>query len=166
MLISLMGCGIGDFDVERGISEQRVPGNALSGLLETFFDAPIPMNVNIEEETAARDTGPAKAARLTRLDFRITPSAMAAPDQDDFSFLQSVTVYVESTRAGSSLARQKIAEALDIEATAALRFRTLGSVDLLPYTQEGARFVSEAQGSAPADDVTFAGSFTVTVELF
>jgi hypothetical protein len=164
--VGLSGCGIGDFDVERGISEQRVPGNALSALLETFFDMPIPMNVNLEEETAARDSGPAQSAHLTRLDFRVTASAMSTPDKDDFSFLRSVTVFIESTRAGSTLPRQKIAEAEDIQASVALSFRTFDRVDVLPYTEEGARFVSEAQASAPPDDVTFDGSFTVSVELF
>jgi hypothetical protein len=164
--LALCGCGIADFDVERGISEQRVPGNALSGLLETFFDTPIPMNVNIQEETAARDSGPAQSAHLTRLDFRITTSAMSAPDKDDFSFLRSASVFIESTRAGSALPRQKIAEARDIEASVALNFRTFDRVDVLPYTEEGARFVSEAEASAPPDDVTFEGSFTVSVELF
>jgi hypothetical protein len=163
--LALMGCGIGDFDIDRGISEQRVPGNALSGLLDTFFDTPIPMDVNIQQETSARDSGPAQSAHLSRLDFRITPSAMLAPDKDDFSFLDSATVFIESTKAGSTLQRKKIAEALDVKATNVLRFRTFGGVNVLPYTEEGARFVSEAEGSAPPDDVSFDGSFTVTVEL-
>jgi hypothetical protein len=123
------------------------------------------MDVDIEQETTARDSGPAQAAHLTRLDFHITPTAMLAPDQDDFSFLQSVTVYIESTRSGSALPRQKIAEALDIGEVSTLRFQTLRAVDVLPYTEEGARFVSEARGNAPPDDVTFAGSFDVTIEL-
>jgi hypothetical protein len=161
----LPGCGIGDFDVDRSISEQRVPGNALSGLLETFFNMPIPMNVNIKEETSARDSGPARAAHLSRLDFRITPSAMVAPDTDDFSFLDSATVYIESTKAGTRLQRKKIAEALDVKASAVLHFRTFAGVDVLPYTEEGARFVSEAEATAPPDDVSFDGGFTVTIEL-
>jgi hypothetical protein len=160
------GCGIGDFDVQRAIGEQRVSGSPLSALLDTFFDAPIPMDVDIEQETAARDGGPAQAAHLTRLDFNITPTAMVSPDRDDFSFLQTVSVYIESTRSDSALPRQKIAEALDIGEVSTLRFRTLRDVDVLPYTEEGARFVSEARGNAPPDDVTFAGSFAVTIELF
>jgi hypothetical protein len=165
---ALLGCSIGDFDVDRHIDEQRVPGNALSGLLDTFLNAPVPMNVNVREETSAHDSGPASSAHLTRLEFRITKTAMAAPDTDDFSFLQSATVYVESTKAGSSLARQKIAEALDLdlEPSSKLRFRTFDAVDVLPYSEEGARFVSEASGHAPSDDVSFDGGFTITVELF
>ena len=163
---ALLGCSIGDFDVDRHIDEQRVPGNALSGLLDTFLNAPVPMNVNVREETSARDSGPASSAHLTRLEFRITKTAMAAPDTDDFSFLQSATVYVESTKAGSSLARQKIAEALDPGPSSKLRFRTFDAVDVLPYSEEGARFVSEASGHAPPDDVSFDGGFTITVELF
>ena len=161
-----LGCGIGDFDVDRQIDEQRVPGNALSGLLDSFFNAPIPMNVNMQEELAAHDAGPASSAHLTRLEFRITKSAMVSPDTDDFSFLESATVYVESSKAGSSLPRQKIAEALDVTGSDRLRFHTFHSVDVLPYSEEGARFVSEADGHAPPDDVTFDGGFTVGVELF
>ena len=56
-LRAMLAADLGASPLDRGIGEQRVPGNALTGLLETFFDAPVPMNVNIEEETAARDTG-------------------------------------------------------------------------------------------------------------
>jgi hypothetical protein len=166
LLSALPSCGIGDFDIERSIDEQSVPGNALSGLLDTFFNAPIPMNVNIREQTSARDSGPAKSAHLTRLEFQITKTAMTAPDTDDFSFLDSVTVYIESTKAGSSLPRAKIAQALDVKAESKLSFDTVETVDVLPYSEEGARFVSEASGHAPPDDVTFNGRLTVTVELF
>lgn len=163
---AVLGCGIDDFDVDRDMGEQRVPGNALSGLLDTLFNAPVPMNINVQQETSARDSGPAQSAHLTRLELRITNTAMVAPDTDDFSFLQSATVYVESTKAGSSLPRQKIAEARDIKATSKLGFHTFDRVDVLPYSEEGARFVSEVNGHVPADDVTFGGGFTVTVELF
>jgi hypothetical protein len=77
-----------------------------------------------------------------------------------------VTVYIESTKAGSSLPRAKIAQALDVKAESKLSFDTVETVDVLPYSEEGARFVSEASGHAPPDDVTFNGRLTVTVELF
>ncbi len=47
----VLGCSIGDFDVDRRIDEQRVPGNALSGLLDSFFNVPVPMNLDLNEET-------------------------------------------------------------------------------------------------------------------
>jgi hypothetical protein len=167
ILTALTGCAsLGDFDVERTIAEQRVPGNPLAGLLKDLFAVPIPMNVDIASETAARDTGPAKSARLRELLLTITPTAEGPSDQDDFGFLDSVAVFIESTREGTSLPRTQIAIAEDITATERLVFDVVDSVNVLPYANEGSRFTSEVDGSAPPDDVSFDGSFTLRVEVF
>jgi hypothetical protein len=163
----LSGCiNVGDFDVDRTIAEQRVRGNALAGLLDTLFAVPIPMDVDIASETAARDAGPAQSARLTELVLDITAAAEGPSDQDDFGFLDSVQVFVESTKADTTLPRTRIAQALEIAPSRRLSFEVVSSVDVLPYAEEGSRFVSEVEGTVPPDDVAFAGSFRLRVELF
>ena len=160
------GCGLGEFDVQRQIPEQRVAGSALGGLLDGFLEVPIPLDVDVEAEVAARDAGPAQAVRLSRLDFSVTAGAMTPPDEDDFAFLRSATVYVESERDGSELPRVMVAQLPGPGAGRNLEFATETSVDLLPYVEEGARFVSEANANVPPDDVTFNGRFRITIEVF
>jgi hypothetical protein len=157
---------IGDFDVERTIAEQHVEGSPIAGLLGDLFQVPIPMDVNIASETAARDAGPAQAAHLKALVLQITDTDQGAGDTDDFGFLDSVDVFIESTRSGTSLPRTRIAQATDIEASSRLEFDVIRSVNVLPYAEEGSRFTSEVEGSVPPDDVSFAGRFTLRVELF
>ncbi|HTV22130.1 MAG TPA: hypothetical protein VMG12_25745 [Polyangiaceae bacterium] len=157
---------VSDFDVDRRIAEQRVQGSPIAGLLGSLFAVPIPMDVNIESETSARDAGPAQAARLKALALEITPSAEGGGDTDDFGFLDSVDVYIESTRSGTSLPRTLIAQAPNIQATPRIEFQVVGSVNVLPYAEEGSRFTSEVEGSVPPDDVSFAGHFTLRIELF
>jgi hypothetical protein len=163
----LSGCvNVGDFDVERTIAEQRVAGNPLAGLLDTLFAVPIAMDVDIASETAARDAGPAQAAHLKGLALDVTATAEGPSDEDDFGFLDSVEVFIESTRPDTTLPRTRIAQALDIAPSRRLTFDVVSSVDVLPYSEEGSRFVSEVEGTVPPDDVTFAGRFTLRVELF
>jgi hypothetical protein len=164
---ALSACAsVGDFDVERTIAEQRVQGSPIAGLLGDLFDAPIPMDVNIASETAARDAGPAEAARLRALVLEITDTEEGSGDTDDFGFLDSVDVFIESTREGTRLPRALIAQAADIAASPRLEFQVVGSVNVLPYSEEGSRFSSEVAGRVPGDDVSFAGRFTLRVELF
>jgi hypothetical protein len=166
-LLLLPACAsIGDFDVERTIAEQRVMGSPIAGLLGDLFQVPIPMDVNIASETAARDAGPAQAAHLKALVLQISDTDQGAGDTDHFGFLDSVDVFIESTRSGTSLPRTRIAQATDIEASSRLEFQVIRSVNVLPYSEEGSRFTSEVEGSVPPDDVSFAGRFTLRVELF
>jgi hypothetical protein len=97
---------------------------------------------------------------------QITDSDKGSGDSDDFGFLDSVDVFIESTRQGTSLPRVLIAQATDIAATPRLEFQVVRSVNVLPYAEEGSRFTSEVEGRVPPDDVSFAGRFTLRVELF
>lgn len=167
LVAALPGCAsVSDFDVKRSIAEQRVSGSPLAGILDDLFAVPIPIDVDIASETAARDTGPATSSHLRQLELRITPTAEGASDSDDFGFLDSVNVFIESTRQNSSLPRTQIAEAVNIAPSRVLPFEVASSVDVLPYADEGSRFVSEVKGSVPRDDVSFDGSFTLRVEVF
>jgi hypothetical protein len=164
-LVWTTGCLRADFDVDRDIAEQRVPGSLVSGLLDDLLAAPIAMNVDVASETEARGTGPATAARLSLLELSITDTAETGSDDDDFAFLDEVSVFVESTREGSSLPRLLVAEARGESGLRTLRFTTIDGVDLLAHVEEGARFASEAVGRVPPDDVTFDGAYRVRIEI-
>ena len=157
---------VGDFDIDRTIAEQRVMGSPIAGLLGSLFQVPIPLAVDIESEITARNTGPAETARLKALALEITTSAQSSGDSDDFDFLDSVDIFIESTHTGSHLPRARVARADNIAATPRIDFTVIRSVNVLPYAEEGARLTSEVEGRVPPDDVSFAGHFTLRVELF
>lgn len=159
-------CGALDFEIQRDIPEQRIEGNIVSQLLDGIFENPIRMNVDIQQETEARDTGPAQAAAMRSIVLNITDTAAQANDTDDFDFLESVTLYIESSKDGSTLPRAKLAELATVPADATtLDIPTFEEVDLLPYANEGAIITSEATGTAPPDDVTFDGSYVIFVDV-
>ncbi|MCZ7681024.1 MAG: hypothetical protein M5U28_20455 [Sandaracinaceae bacterium] len=97
------------FPVVYELPEQTVEGNLLGGLLGSLLPLPIELDVDLEAETRARDTGPAQHVYLTGFRLFVTPTAESSGDRDDFSFLDSIEVYVESRRSGSSLPRRRIA---------------------------------------------------------
>jgi len=158
------GCGILDFDVDQPIPEQRIQVDLITGLLSNFLQNPFPITINLEQETKARGTGPVRAAGLKSLTFQITNTAMPSGDSDDFSFVKTVDIYVESTKQGTTLTRQKIAD-LPTPPGAVTQFslHTYPDINLLPYINEGSRITSTASGNTPKDDVTFNGQILVHV---
>ncbi len=160
----LLSCSGLEFDVSRELPEQRLEGNVLSEVLEGIFENPITFDVNVQAETAARDTGPAQSAHMQSLTLRITETAETEGDEDNFNFLETVDIYIESAEQDSSLPRKKIAELPEITPDQKrLEFITDQSVNLLPYANEGAVITSEASGSPPPDEVSFAGSYTIRI---
>jgi hypothetical protein len=166
-LLLASGCSdVLDFEVERSVPEQRVEGSVLSGALGDLLGAPIPLDVDIASETDARETGPASAVRLVQFSLAITDTARPEGDSDDFDFLDSVEIHIESTASGSSLPRQKVAELRPVPSGATrIELDTFSDLNLLPYAEEGARLTSTASGSVPGDDVTFDGGLTLLVEV-
>lgn len=167
----LSGCFlVGDerilsFRVVRAIPEQRVEGSLLGGLLGALVPVPIDLAVDLEAETRAHDTGPAQHVYLTELRLSITETAESGGDTDDFDFLDSVEIYVESARSDSSLPRQRIAHldpVPDGQRSIALE---IDDVDLIEYVNEGARLTASATGRTPSDDVTFDGRIELVVEV-
>lgn len=156
------GTGVLSFPIDKPIDEQLVEGSPLAA----FFPFAIPMNVDLSAETAARGTGPANHVYLTSLSLDITTTAEPDGDSDDFDFLTSVAIYVESTKAGTTLPRVRIAHIDAVPRdTRHLSFVRDG-VDIIDYVNEGARLTSEAQGTVPTDDVTFDGEVSLSVEVF
>ena len=165
-LCGLGGCAdFGSFVLPIEVAEQRVQGSPVGGLGALgLFEVPIPVDVDLAAETAARDTGPARAIRLDALSLSVTTTAEPDGDTDDLGFIGTVDIFVESRDA--ELPRVRVAT-LDAVAPGSRRveFETLPSVDLLPYVQSGARLTSEAEGTLPPDDVTFDGEIVLVVEV-
>lgn len=164
-ILALAGCGLGRFDVSRDFAEEMVPGSPLGGLLGPI-SIPIPITIDLAAETEARHTGPVQHVRLEALSLTITATDLPPGDHDDFSFIDSIDIYLESTASGSSLPRQRVARAQSIAAgTTNLELATDATVDLKPYIEEGARLTANASGHAPPDDVSFDGHYTLGIEV-
>lgn len=159
----LAGCGALDFDVQQSIPEQRVSGSLVSALLGTLIPSPFPLTIDLAQETKARGTGPVKAAGLKSLSFQITNTASSG-NVHDFSFVQTVDIYIESTKSGTTLTRQKIADLPNPPGNQTkIDLRTYPDINLLPYINEGSRITSTATGTVPPNDVTFNGQIVVHV---
>lgn len=89
----LASCGAIRFEVEQAISEQRVPGSPLGGILPDFFPNPFRLTIDVKAETEKRGTGPATAAFLKSLTLNATP---AGNPSGTFDFLDEVHVFVEA----------------------------------------------------------------------
>jgi hypothetical protein len=122
------------------------------------------LSINISQQTQAHGTGPAQSAALTSLTFQITNTAMPT---GDFSFVQSISIYISSTKQGTMLTQQLIADLPSPPgAQTMMSLRTYPSVNLLPYINEGSNISSMASGNAPPHDVTFDGQIVVHVHTF
>ena len=160
-------CGVFDFDVSQPVPEQRITGNVLGGLLGSFVPTPFPLTVNLAQEVKARGTGPVKAATLQSLSFEITKTGEPAGDADGFDFVKTIEISIESSRANSALPKLLIADLPNPPGpTRSFLMRTLPSVNLLPYINEGSKITSTASGTVPADDVTFSGTIQIHVNTF
>ena len=159
----LGGCGALDFDIQQAIPEQRVMGNLTAALLGTLVPSPFPLTVDLAQETKARGTGPVKAAGLKSLTFQVTNTASSG-SVHDFSFVKSVVVNIESSKSGTTLAKQKIADLPNPPGNqTTLNLTTYPDVNLLPYINEGSLITSTASGDVPPNDVTFNGQIVVHV---
>ena len=157
------GCGALDFDVNQAIPEQRVTGSLAGAIFGTLIPSPFPLTIDLAQETKARGTGPVKAAGLKSLTFAITDTASAG-SVHDFRFVQTVDIYIESTKSGTTLTRQKIADLPSPPGNqTTLNLRTYPEINLLPYINEGSRITSMASGTVPPNDVTFNGQIAVHV---
>lgn len=157
----IAGCSVTDFDVHQPIVEQRVQGSPLPGPLATLF--PLPLDIDISSKIKAMETGPIDSVTLSKLSLKITATAMDGGDMDDWSFVESIHVYVKSNKSGSTLPRVEIANVTSPGAVTTLEFHTIESVDLDPYVNEGSVVEGESSGTLPPDDVTYDGEGTFTV---
>jgi hypothetical protein len=159
--LALSGCGVTDFDIEQPIPEQQVQGSPLPGPLAVLF--PLPLSIDISQQIKEMETGPIDSVTLSSLTLTITATAMPSGDSDDWSFVDSIRVYVKSSKSGSTLPRVEIANVMAPGAVTTLDFTVMKSVDLQPYVEEGSVVESESAGRLPTDDVSYAGEGVFTV---
>src|ERR1700759_1829190 len=92
----LTGCSVLDFDIGQNIPEQMVQGSQIPGPLAALF--PIPISLDLESAIKAQNTGPIDSVTLSSLELTITMTDEPSGDTDDWSFVTSVDVFVESTK--------------------------------------------------------------------
>ena len=102
----------------------------------------IPLNIDLSSETAARGTGPAQHVYLTDFTLSVTSTDEPAGDTDDLSFISSIEIFVESTQAGTTLPRMRVAHLDAVPAGARTISLQTDGVDLIGYVREGARFAA------------------------
>ena len=161
-LLALAACGATDFDVSQDVPEQRITGSPLPGILGQIL--PVPVAIDIQEQIEARETGPIDAIHLRSLTLSITITAEGDRDLDDFGFIDRVDLFVESSQAGSSLPRVRVASATRPGAVRSFAFDVVPDVDLLPYVNEGSQMTADGEASVPPDDVTYDGEAVFRVK--
>jgi len=154
-------CSIADFDLDEPIPEQTVPGTPIPGPLASLF--PIPINLDLESQIQQHETGPIDGVTLSALSLTITATDRPSGDTDDWSFVDSIDVFVESTKSGTTLPKVKIASVSSPGAVQTMTFDVDGGVNLKPYIEEGSQVDSSGTGTAPNDDVSYDGDSTFTV---
>lgn len=159
------GGGVISFRVHRDIDEQLVEGSLLGGLLGSLLPGAFAIDLDLEEETRARSTGPAQHVYLTELTLAITPTAEPSGDSDDFDFLDSIEIFVESRQSDSALPRRRIAYLDPVPEGARTIALEVEGVDLIDYIEEGAQITASASGRTPTDDVSFDGRIELLVEV-
>jgi hypothetical protein len=158
------GCGAIAFDVEQPVPEEQVPGSPLGGLLPGFLPSPFPINIDVQQETEKRNTGPASSANLKKVEFRITPHD--AP-QGNFDFADEIHIFVAPSQgSGSSLPMVEIATLDPVpKSQTTISLTIVKGVDLLPYMKAGATISATAKGRQPAQTITYDGTVVVTVHI-
>lgn len=161
---ALTGCSVLDFDIGQNIPEQMVQGSQIPGPLAALF--PIPISLDLQSQIKAQNTGPIDSVSLSSLELTITMTDEPSGDTDDWSFVTSVDVFVESTKSGSTLPKAKIASVSMPGAVKTMTFTVDSSVNLKPYVDEGSQVDSSGSGTAPSDDVSYNGHAVFTVHPF
>jgi hypothetical protein len=159
-VVALTGCGIADFDVTQGIPEQVVQGSSIPAPLTALF--PLPLSLDLNQKIKAQNTGPIGTITLSSLALTITKTSEPPGDTDDWSFVTSVDVFVESTKSGTTLPKVKIASVSSPGAVQVMNFK-VESVDVKPYIDEGSQVDTSGTGTVPPDDVSYNGTSTFTV---
>lgn len=154
------------FTEESGESVVEGSANPLNMLLPAEVFPPLRLNINLQQELDAQNATGAKAVNLRALKLKITDTERPSGDTDDFDFLSKATLYVESTKSGTTLERKQIATIDPVPSgQTEVAFDVDDSVDLKPYIEEGMRLTSSGSGSVPPDNVSLKAEITVRVRL-
>lgn len=155
-LVPAASCGLVAFDVAQPVPEQVVPGSPIGGLGLPLTLFEIPFDVDLEAQTKAQGTGPARSVRLKQVTLVTTN-----PSGATFSFLEALTLHVSA----EGLAEQEIARLLQVPAQKEISLEVLPDVELLPYVKKGAKLRASAKGRMPAQDTTIAGKVVLRVKV-
>ncbi len=155
LLLTLAGCGLVSFDVTQAIPEQVIQGSPLGGLLPVGLFQ-IPMQIDIEQSTKARGTGPASAAYLRSVTLAIT-----APAGATFDFVDTMTVKISAP----GLPEREVAKLPARQSKPRLELDIVPGIDLLPYMQAGATMSASATGHQPSQDTRYDGQVVVKVKV-
>jgi hypothetical protein len=155
LVATMAGCGIADFDVDQPVQPQTIQGSGIPAPLAAIF--PLPLSLDLDSKIKAHDTGPIDGVTLSSLTLQITSSG------SDWSFVSNIDVSVESTKAGTTLPKVKIASVSSPGAVQLLTFDVEHGVNLKPYIDEGSQVDSSGTGTQPTNDVSFDGKGVFTV---
>lgn len=169
IILALSACGtdLGSFDINEKSDEVIVQGGpSIIELPINIFPA-MTLDINLQQELDAQDASGAKAVYLSALSLNVTDKAKAnASDVDNFDFVESVTIYVESTKENSALKKTKVAEVKMVpDGLQVLPLTVFDNVNLKPFIEEGMRLSSEGTASVPEDDVSMLADVTIKVQV-
>jgi hypothetical protein len=153
-LLSQAGCGLVGFDVEEKIPEQQVPGSPLGGLLPLSFA--FPLSIDLESQTKAQGTGPARSASLKTLELSIL-----APEGTTFEFLDTIRIDISA----EGIEARTIARLDDVPSQARISLTVVSDVDLLPFIRKGALLKATATGRVPQQTVRFEGRVVIHIRV-
>jgi hypothetical protein len=162
--LALAGCGAIHFGIGYDIPEQLVMGSSDGGALDGEL-VPVPLDIDLSAETAARGTGPAQHIYLTSFTLSVTATSEPPGDTDDLGFVDHVELFASGASQGSNLPRVRIAHLDQVPDGARTITLESDGVDLIAYVQQGARLDAIASGFVPPDDVSVSGhvDFNVVV---
>ena len=158
LLVFACGCSLADFDIDQPVPAQNIQGSPLPGPLASLF--PLPLSLDLSSQIKAMDTGPIGSVTLSSLTLTITSPADGS---QDWSFVQTVDVFVESTKSGTTLPKVQIANITSPGKVATMHFDVAAGVNLDPYINEGSQVDSTGMGDAPMHDMTYDGTGVFTV---
>jgi hypothetical protein len=153
-VLSAAGCGLIGFDVEQKIPEQQVQGSPLGGVLPLAFA--FPLSIDIESQTKAQGTGPARSASLKSVELSVL-----APEGATFEFLDSITIEISA----EGLETRTVAQLSNVPSQPRISLEVVSDVDLLPYIRKGASLKASATGHAPSQTVRFEGKVVVHIRV-
>lgn len=144
-LITVACAGIGSFSFTEESDVIVVESTLVNGLLPTR----VPMQIDLEQELQEQDASGAKSVYLTELYFEMTDDT----DEDDFSaFLDDIVIEVSS----DSHDTKEIAWSDPVPTSEGrLELNVDDDLDIKPHAEEGLRFRTNANGSAPPEDAKF-----------
>lgn len=152
------------YDYNQDLPEQRLSGGSMGLLLGTVLQTPFAIGLDLAKEATAHGSGPAKTVSITSLTLTITNTAMPAGDVDNFDWLQSGEIYIESTDRATILPRRRIGEITAVTpGQSTITVKVASELNLIQYITEGNLISSTGLAMQPTDDVSFGGKLTLHV---